>query len=51
MERIGSLIVFKPEVTPEQAAAALKKLQELTVRPPRIETFDDDMGGPVWYIP
>jgi hypothetical protein len=59
MRRIGTVIVFAPEVTEQQAKAALEKIKEV-LDPnyyvgndpiPPIETFNDEHGGPVFYIP
>lgn len=67
MQRFGTVIVFKPEVTKEQAAEALHKIIELidetqwwptpSGQPTleeceaRIEEYDDKHGGPAWYLP
>ena len=86
MNRIGTVLTFKPEVTEEEAARALKSIGFLldtpkTVSRPTaairaaldagttiryqsdewteqpfdhsdlVHKFDDDWGGPVWYIP
>ena len=75
MKRIGTILVFKKEVTAEQAAAALEKIAEVLDLPEetnklvelpgkmctyetipfemvhKINVFDDEYGGPVWYIP
>lgn len=57
MKRLGTVSVFKPEVTRAEAEAAMAKLRALLdpgyfLRPkPPIHEFDDEDGGPVWYIP
>jgi len=57
MKRFGSVVVFKPEVTKEQAREALQKIKEVidwsyvNGEAPRVHEFDDKMGGPVWYTP
>lgn len=78
MKRLGALIKFKPGVTKEKAAMALKAIQAVldvpetttryvpagtgTGRSMRSETvpfksehlvheYEDEHGGPVWYIP
>jgi len=86
MNRIGTVLTFKPEVTKEEAARALRSIAFLldtpaTISKPVAEVraaldagqtvryepdqwtdvpfehadlvreFDDDWGGPVWYIP
>lgn len=47
----GAVVVFKPGVTPQQAAAALAKIADVLESQPRIERFDPRFGGPVFYIP
>ena len=49
--RSGTVLVFKEGVTEEQARKALEKLKALLDYTPRINTFDPEWGGPVWYIP
>lgn len=51
MKRIGAVVVFKPEVTLEQAALALSILR--TVASSDVQEYDDEEGtaGPVFYIP
>ncbi len=86
MNRLGTVLTFKPEVTKEEAARALRSISFLLVTPETISRptaevraaldagqtvryqpsewadspfdysdlvheFDDDWGGPVWYIP
>lgn len=79
MKRIGTVLVFREDVTPEQAAEAVAKIADVldlpeetydwqtsngdgtgrvlghTKRPYElidgIHEYDDEMGGPVWYIP
>ena len=77
MKRIGTLLVFKPDVTKEQAVQALEKIKDLldlpeekidykrgrdhrtpckrTVRPFKtadaLNEYDDEYGGPTFYIP
>ncbi len=86
MKRIGTVLTFKPEVTEEEAARALRSISFLLDTPEEIPQansevqaaidagqtvryrseqwstrpftfadlvteFDDDWGGPVWYIP
>lgn len=86
MNRLGTILTFKPEVTKEEAARALRTIAFLldtpdTISKPTQEVraaldaghtvkyepgewadhpfnhadlvreFDDDFGGPVWYIP
>ncbi len=63
-ERIGTVIVFKEGVTEGEAAEILMSIQDKieihcfpkttnTYRAARemVRTFDDEYGGPVWYIP
>jgi len=47
----GTVLVFKPGVTQAQAEAALAKLLPLLSSPPRVNMFDPEWGGPVWYVP
>ena len=75
MQRLGTVLVFAPEVTPEEAAKALEKIRNVLDLPQtshnivsngdgtcrmeatpfkmqdKIKEFDDEWGGPVWYIP
>jgi len=67
MKRYGAVIVFREWVTEAQAAQVLKDMAVLGCliedpsRPPDpswdfpgssgVNEFDDDVGGPVWYIP
>jgi hypothetical protein len=86
MKRIGTVLTFKPEVTEEEAARALRSIAFIldtpsTINKPTpeiraaldaghtiqyqpgewspvpfehadlVHEFDDDWGGPVWYIP
>jgi hypothetical protein len=63
MDRIGSVIVWSLNTTPEEAKkaiAALAKLGLIEQRPPNqwdpvglpgVNDFNDEYGGPVWYIP
>lgn len=54
----GAVLVFKPGVTQAQAEAALAKLKDLIDEGyqypkgmPRVQMFDPEWGGPVWYVP
>ncbi len=86
MNRLGTVLTFKPAVTKEEAARALRSIAFLLATPETVNRptaavraaldagttvrfqpsewseqpfshsdlvheFDDDMGGPVWYIP
>jgi hypothetical protein len=75
MKRIGTVLVFKKDVSPEEAAKALEQIREVLdlpeksfkmeilpgkrcrthevpfTMPDKIEEYDDEYGGPVWYIP
>ena len=86
MNRLGTVLTFKPKVTKEEAARALRSIAFLLDTPETINKtipevraaldaghtvrfepaewsdhpfnhadlvheFDDDYGGPVWYIP
>lgn len=57
-EQYGSVVVFKKGTTQEQARAALAKIQDVIDQDyqypkglPRIEGFNPDRGGPVFYVP
>ncbi|GAG34756.1 unnamed protein product [marine sediment metagenome] len=49
--RTGAVLVFKEGVNEEDAAKALEKLKALLDHTPRVNTFDPEWGGPVWYVP
>lgn len=55
--QLGTVLVFKPGTTREEAEAALKKLDGLVDTgyyvggKPHLNEFDEEYGGPVWYIP
>tara|TARA_Y100000310_G_C20569762_1_gene757393 strand:+ start:675 stop:929 length:255 start_codon:yes stop_codon:yes gene_type:complete len=84
MTRHGTVLVFREDVTPAEAARALERIRDVLSLPDfsydivptgemvevqgitkerhttqersfdmadMIQEFDDDMGGPVWYIP
>jgi hypothetical protein len=60
MKRHGTVVVFKKGTTRKQAAKALEQIREVLdigyhfgVRHigDLVRDFDDDVGGPVWYIP
>jgi hypothetical protein len=76
MKRIGTVLVFREGVSPEEAAKALEKIREILDLPEKtsrmvvnpdgrtchfveipfemvhkVEEYDDECGGPVWYIP
>lgn len=65
-KRFGTVLVFKPGVTKAAADAALAKLADVlapdyhgsmkngkfvTTAVPPVHEFNDEHGGPVWYIP
>lgn len=59
MNRLGAVIIFKPGMTRDQAQRALRTLEAdgvidgeawVAKRTP-VESFDDRVGGPVWYVP
>lgn len=54
--RMGTVIVFPPGMSRRDAEAVIQelvdhKLIDTRASHPRIETFDPEMGGPVWYVP
>lgn len=63
MKRLGSVIVWAPKATREDVQLAIRTLVEAgLIKPgpthefdptglPGINEFEDDCGGPVWYIP
>jgi hypothetical protein len=58
VKQLGTILVFRPGVTKEQAREALKALEPLLARDyfggdgrPPIQSFDPECGGPVWYVP
>jgi hypothetical protein len=64
MTRYGTVLVFKSGVSKKQAAQALEKIRDVLQDdyccedwtsdervPFIVHEFDDEMGGPVWYIP
>ena len=67
MIRLGTLLTFKSDISNEEAVEALEKIKGVLdlpstsyekggkVKPFEMEDavneFDDEWGGPVWYIP
>lgn len=57
MERYGTVLVFKPGTTEEEAKAALEKIKDVVDlryyagNEVPVNSFDDYEGGPVWYVP
>lgn len=54
--RFGAVVVFKPGTTREEAERVLAALPYdptyvFPQGPPKVQTFDPEIGGPVWYIP
>ena len=54
----GAVLVFKPGVTKEEAAKRLEALRDIVDLDyyypkgmPRINEFNPEHGGPVWYLP
>lgn len=57
-DRLGAVVVFKPGTTYDEAKAALEKLRDALDLDylvggglPTINSFDEQYGGPVWYVP
>lgn len=56
-DRLGVVIVFKPGTTHDEATFALAQLDDLLDKDyyvggrPTIHEFDEQYGGPVWYVP
>jgi len=66
MKRFGTVLTFKEGTTREEAAEALRKIADVVDLPEpyrysedtavdnadrAVTAFDDQYGGPVWYIP
>lgn len=57
MTRLGAVIIFQQSITQEQAEAALQNLEDAGIIETafrgysRVNEFDPEYGGPVWYIP
>ncbi len=51
--QLGMVMVFKMGTTKAQIekALALKGMKEILDYPPRINEFNPDWGGPVFYVP
>lgn len=55
--RIGTVLVFKDGVTPEEAERRLMELQDILHLgyyldgKIHINEYDPCVGGPVWYVP
>ena len=50
-KQAGTVLVFKEGVSKEEAQKALDALKHLLAYTPRVNEFNPDWGGPVWYIP
>ncbi len=56
-DRLGAVLVFKPGTTHDEAVFALAQLDDLLDKDyyvggrPSINSFDEQYGGPVWYVP
>jgi len=60
MKRLGTVLVFMEGVSRKEAVEALRKIESLLEHSPnhpmldipsKVREFDDNVGGPVWYIP
>ena len=57
MNRYGVVLVFRPGTTRQEAEAALGKVDHVLDRSyyvrgkPNVNEFDEEYGGPVWYVP
>ncbi len=58
----GALLIFKKEVTPEEAERRLREIADILVCGDQlhkhepgncgfVEEFDEEKGEPVWYVP
>ena len=50
-EQVGSVLVFKPGVSEEEARKALEALKDMLDYQPSVNSFNPAWGGPVWYVP
>ena len=48
--QVGAVLIFRDDVTKEEATQALLKLSSL-LQSVRVENFNPDWGSPVWYVP
>lgn len=51
MKYHGTVLVFKAGLTQEEIKEALSKIADTLETGPRIQSFDDEYGWPVFYIP
>jgi len=63
MQRVGTVLTFKEGVTREEAVEALRKIENVLhvsdfwaergedPLDMSVHDFDDQYGGPVWYLP
>jgi hypothetical protein len=63
-QRLAALITFDDSITYEEAREALESIGHVLVEPHNftedptpptvgdlVRSYDDDFGGPVWYVP
>lgn len=51
MKHHGTVLVFKPGLTQAEIKEALSSIKEVLASDVRIQSFDDEYGWPVFYIP
>lgn len=47
----GTVLIFREDVTKEQAEEALEALRGVLAYPAQVKMFDPQWGEPVFYIP
>jgi hypothetical protein len=47
----GTVLIFREDVSKEEAEKALKALRSVLAYPARVKMFDPRWGEPVFYIP
>jgi Asp-tRNA(Asn)/Glu-tRNA(Gln) amidotransferase C subunit len=47
----GTVLIFKEGVSKEEAQKRLEALRDILDYLPRVNEFNPEWGGPVWYIP
>jgi hypothetical protein len=55
-KRLGVVLVFRKDVTAEEAQRLIQELCDSAVvdrkaANTQVREYDDEYGGPVWYIP
>lgn len=50
-QQFGTVLTFKLGVTKAQAEQAIRELESILETPARVQGFNPEHGGPVWYCP